>query len=321
MATIAIVTSGIKSRSAFEVARRLRRAGHDVHYLSHDDLRTQADHLGIPFRELEGDPPHIPRTHYRQGNAALKALQAIGKLFTVRRRRRKAIADLRLDDFSAAIDDIQPDLFIIDCEMHAQVIAASSYDAPVSLITGWLAMFEQPGSPPLNTSAVPGPDTAQAWTAFRGWKRARLRKEKLRTVGADARSIYLELARSTGYPLDELVDDQWQIPFNHRTAPLIICNSISLDFPRSPLSNEVHVGPVILRDRAPHPLDANARQALGGIVAERERRDTPGAFIYCAFGTVFGGDDRDFPHRIAQNQNQPDVASPCRISSRLCMIV
>ena len=297
MTRILVVTTGISSIALtnLEVARRLTAMGNDVAFASQDPIAHLVGPLGLPFIELAGEAPHRARAYYRQNGRIGKLVQFGLKWPTLRSRRRRAIEDLGIDEFMVELERFDPDLVLIDVEMHPHLMAAAAAGRRVVQTSTWLSMYRRADHPPLSRYEPPGPDADRSWREFRRWKRRTLLQQWLHTVGEDPRSLFLQVGRERGFPVErEIVHDQWLLPFNYRSLPVMMLSPPELDFPAPPALAEHHIGPVVLHDR-PEPAEAlspSDRERLAVLpVAGRP-------LVYCSFGAQLQGDDADFFTRV-----------------------
>ena len=293
MANILVISSGLTSKylTHMELTRRLQILGHEVCYASQGSIEAVVAAQGLPFLRLRGEAPNKPKTYYRQNGALAKLLQFVGKFLTIRQRQKKAIRAFEIEHFLATVANVNPDVLIIDIELHPQIMAAYSIGKPVLLTCSWLSIFEHPNSPPMNLYELPGNNVRKSWQGFRRWKKQLLLKKRIHTVGEDAATLYKLLGKQLNFPIDNEIDDeQWILPFSYRNLPVLMLSSLEMDFPREPFPVEHHIGPLILKNRSRRKFSPGEEESLENILSQHRNRKGGKKLVHCAFGTNFQGD-------------------------------
>jgi UDP:flavonoid glycosyltransferase YjiC (YdhE family) len=248
VARLLSVTVGIKSHlySHLALARQALRMGHVPAIASHDaGIRLHVEHAGvefIPLRPAEGTWQSAP---YRGGLRGWLG----GQEFVAERR--KAI--LSGVGMPQACERFDPDLTIIDSELHEHILVSHLSGCATASIEFHLSNSRQPNVPILSQFYLPEDTLNSRLRCSLGWQSTRARRRlgrllrKWTTFGLDKHSTIEALARRGGAKLRDLVDTgQWQ----HYAFPGIPCLRATvpqMDFPSgAPRANELFVGPLIL---------------------------------------------------------------------------
>jgi UDP:flavonoid glycosyltransferase YjiC (YdhE family) len=292
MANILIVTRGLPSvlYQSVELARRLAAAGHRVTFAGDPDARALVEHLGLAFHPLEP-------SRYEPFLEEDAAAPLLGRVLDLGGRRGRARDALAVVAFAGFLRDHQPDLTLINGEMHEHIIVAAAAGGRVGLLNSFVSIWRQPGVPPPHTLARPGIGwSGTRWGTSLLWLALRLRKQRtrwsehVRHVGCDRVSIVGDLARSVGYALERETDDrQWLIPFTYRRLPVLSLHALEFEFPHAPPAHVRFVGPMVLESRVDQPQAAN-RDRLEAVLARRRESGNDGRLIYAGFGSVLSTD-------------------------------
>ena len=290
MATILCVTVGLPSvvYKSVELARRLAAAGHRVVFAGQEGDRRLVEQVGLEFLALE-------QSRYEQFLDADARSGALRRLLALGRRREAALESLALDGFTGSLERLDPDLVLINGEMHEQILAAVGAGRRVALINTFASIWRRPGLPPPSRLVVPG----AGWRGSRLsiellWLELLLRKRlrnwlgRVRRLGCDRPSLLRALARRAGLDFRRETDaGQWLIPFTYRRLPVLSLQAVEFEFPHRPPARVRYVGPMVLERRVDRPLPAEHRARLEAILARRREGGDRRRLIYAGFGSIF----------------------------------
>ncbi len=292
MASILSVTSGFGSilYPSVELARRLAAHGHQVTFAGAPQSRDLVEHHGLGFLPLE--PSRYPEFLEQDAQEGI-----LGRFRNLSRRRERARASMALEGFVRAVGELDPDLVLLDGEMHEHIMAAAGTGVPIVLLNSFASIWRQPGLPPAHCRVEPG-------VGFEGsrfgiwllWQALGLRKRRsavcqwIQRVGCDRRSILRHLARETGFDFHRETDaGHWLIPFTYRRFPVLSLHALEFEFPHRPPPRVHYVGPMLLDTRLDRPMGEEARGVLDAIFARR-RCGGEHRLIYAGFGSVLTTD-------------------------------
>ena len=163
--------------------------------------------------------------------------------------------------------DLDPDLVLINGEMHEHIIAAAGTGRPIALLNTFVSIWRRPGLPPPHHLVRPGVGwrgsrlgISLLWRELRLRKRLRACSQRIRRLGCDRLSILRRLAREVGFDFRRETDaGQWLIPFTYRRLPVLSLHALEFEFPHRPPSRVHYVGPMVLESRVDRPLPAADR--------------------------------------------------------------
>lgn len=309
MGKILCVTNGLAGLlySSLELARRLADAGHEIEYASFPEIGPTVEHHGVQFHAL----PPSRYQEFLHGDAGKNGLNRLRHLSGRRQRAADAVA---VTDLAGWIEDVGPDILLIDAEMHEHIIAASATGVPIALLNTFVSIWRRPGLPPPHHYAIPG----RGWKGSRAgewflWQNLRLRKarravvQRMRHVGCDRQAILRQLAERVGCDLTVEADfNQWLIPFTFSRFPVLSLHALEFEFPHEPPPGVHYVGPMVLADRSDQGLDGEARGEIERLCLRR--RDSGGRrkLIYAGFGSGFTTDLGLLNRLIAAVADHPD---------------
>ncbi len=291
MAKIVFIAHGLTSplNTSLELSRRLEAAGHRVTYVSHADIGDSVAAAGFGFVRLNEDPAV-------EQPPALR-LNVFGWISAMRRVRRRSIESRQIEE---VITDLEPDLLLIDIEMHYSIIATASLGIPTMLVLNWFSILKSPVVPPLSSAVLP----ADADGIERAWRRvrrnavgSRIRHKLSRrglgdllrpvSIGTNYYADLRQVARSRDYSLPDNTDrNQWLLPFTYTRLPMLCLNARELEFPNTDHPNLRYAGPMVNLLRREHRAgDDVARWEK--FLSERRDSDERRPLVYCSLGSYW----------------------------------
>ena len=290
---ILVVTAGRSGLlySSVELARRLVAAGHRITYAAPVAAREIVEHHQLDFIGLEA-------SRYEDFLEQDRNAGRLQRLLHLRRRRVEAVESLALDSFVEAVADLDPDLMLIDGEMHEHIIAASGSGVPTALLNTFVSIWRRPGLPPPHHQVQPGVGWKGSrlgirilWFALRVRKWRKALVQLVQRVGCDRRSILRHLARETDFALSRETDsDQWLIPFTYRRLPVLSLHGLEFEFPHQPRDGVHYVGPLVLLDRADRSMMPGEGSRLDALLRHHRKSVGETKLIYAGFGSEFSTD-------------------------------
>lgn len=288
MSRILIISQGRVAmlHATTALAARLVEAGHSVIYASPDQVASRVRAAGLPYQQLA---PNGLSDHD------------------------SGIEDLGISDLPDTVDQIEPDLLLIDIELHAHILTCMPMGVPIGLLSPFISIVKRRGLPPLHSSVVPGrgwrgsmPHAEWLWARFRFRKLLQLWLDRLRSAGQDQVSLLKSLAAAQGIQWHaEITAWQWLIPFSYRHLPVLSLTASELDFSLDTVSGTRYCGAMIERQRPGEIISADTRSRLDSLY-ENRRSGSSRALIVCSLSTFFAADP-GFVYRIVDAvAGQPD---------------
>jgi len=294
MARIFIVTTGLTGilNASFEMARRLRAAGYAVTFAAPRPVgeRMAAEGLAfveLPFIDLDPAPP-LPKGSGRVRRTWLR--------FRDRKERRAAALErYRPHAFRQAVEDLDPDLVLIDIELHEYIFSAYEMKRNLVLLSQWYSTWRRPGLPYLLTDVIPGVGEAGTQDAMSAhWEAVKKQRSKmfarmaLLSSWTDRRSILLALADECGFPRDLIRENWWPGVFTYNDLPAISMTPYEMEFPHEPRPDLHYVGPMVREGRKEKPAVSHDGLSLDDLLAKR--KSAGAKLILVTVSTLHAGD-------------------------------
>lgn len=324
VASLLFAVHGLRSalNNTTALARLLVDRGHDVTFASFRDVRAEVEHVGARFVFLSDGP---------EARAELAKAQAargkIGSLATARRLRHDL---LELAQPQRVLHEVNPDLAIVDIEMHGMVLAVHRLDVPSVHTLSWHDPTRAWSRPPMHTELAPGNATAYplrvawAWAALIARRRVRQLAGPLTKPGAVARVLPPQLntpdratiqamARRLDVDLDTIASrHDWINPHTYVHRPIMSYTIRELEFDQASPVGVTHVGPII---------DPKRHERLNApnhdLAAFLDRFSTAGRrLVYCSMGSLQQANARFYQMVIDAFADEPDWGVVIGLGSR-----
>ncbi|MEO0537094.1 MAG: nucleotide disphospho-sugar-binding domain-containing protein [Cyanobacteria bacterium P01_A01_bin.123] len=297
MAHIVCVTGGLTGmlNASLALVQQLAQAGHRITYASPADLSAPVSSQGIAYVQLDPwvfQPQEPPLSRWQ-------------KLRTLRSRQKWAVDMLGVQNFVPVMQDLAPDLLLIDIEMHPHIMAAVMHQLPVALLCPFLSIWRRPNLPPIHTNIVPeegwrGQRLGIAWNWLRyGWRKWKeSQRDRWRRVGLDHISVMYCYARQLGYPARASFGfNQWLVPYPHRHLPILCLHPLELDLPHEPHPSMRYLGPMVLENRQESRVKSITNKTLEQIFDNC--RSAGRSLIYCGCSSLAKADGQ-FLRRVME---------------------
>jgi len=175
MAHIALVTGLLTGRihSSFELASRLQKEGHSITYLCQPKTQKKIEANGFvcePVSEITFDYKD-PRRKDMESSWFKKFLFHFKNLDNHYAAGEKI---LQLDAHKKLLSKVNPDLILVDVELHDLIFTAVDLKIPIRLTTTWFSDTISLNSPSVRTGVMPGSKIKVFWSWFvmrlmQGW--------------------------------------------------------------------------------------------------------------------------------------------------------
>lgn len=297
MANILCITSGLTGilNASFELVSRLEAMGHSVTYSSPRDVNENVSVQGFNYLQLDPinfDPAPEPPAF---SGPLRKLNRLLHKVTHIKERRRKAVLALNMDSFKEKLAHVNPDLIVIDIELHEHIMTLISMKQNVLLLSQWFSTWNRNGLPPIQSSIIPGISFNGSKLGMRlSWmnlKRKRwymFTKKKATSVYTDRRSILQQHAKAVGFPGQYIKENYWPGPFSYDQLPVISMTSQALEFPHDVRPNLYYIGPMIYGNRKDPSDNSMFSQKLNEVFEESKSENIK--LIYCSVSTFSMGD-------------------------------
>lgn len=294
MSTIAIVPSLLTGRinASFEFATRLIAEGHTIIYLcpSYSIEKIKANGFStilLPYIAFNYENP-------LKGNRAYSWMDKLKfhlKYYNKHYAQGKEI--LNLEGHKAKIVAVNPDLILIDNELHELIFTAWDLKIPVKLITTWFSDKISLKTPSIRTSIIPGKRFSGSKVGIGiSWFKMRLKIRgrillNILTFQNYRRWMIKTYAQNIGFNTNELLPNTLPPLYSFKKLPIISFSMLELDFPNSGLDNITHVGPMIYENRIDKTEISSLAETFKKIIDDKN--NTNKKLIYCSVGSYAKG--------------------------------
>ena len=183
----------------------------------------------------------------------------------------------------------------MDIELHEYIITAFARQFPVLLLSQWFSIWNNPGLPYILRDTIPG--VGQKGSVFNikyDWfltgikRKLTFAKKKWRSGFTNRRTILLDLAKATNFPLNYISKNYWPGPFLYDQLPVISMTAKELEFPHELRNNLSYVGPMVnaqrIDEKSPEMLELELQKVFD------YKKENEAALIYCSVSTLSKGD-------------------------------
>ena len=300
MAKLLVVTNGLTGmrNAAGEMCRRLVAADHTVHYASPEPPAPGVERLLAAYHRL----PPLQLNPAPPLGSAPQPIRWVSGLVHFAARRRAATANLGQDAYVDLLESLQPELVLLDVELHAHIFSTHRLGYRYALMSQWFQTGNLPGLPPLDTDLLPGQTSAIRSARAAAAKKARQRRRRMawREASNDRFSVLDAFARNCGFPDHQLTQDGWPPPYGYRDVPTLHFTARELDFPYAVPPTTRYVGPMV-REAA---WEESMSDDLRNLLADARRRNQK--VLYLA-GSSMRGQTAGYLRRIVRVvEGRPD---------------
>ena len=324
MARIVYITNGMAStlNSGFEMSQRLVDAGHQVSWLSGRESHELIVARGFDGQVIESDQTFLKRV--KEINNQFSRLRPLQFLSWFRARRELRRQSIENDEITQKVKALQPDLLLIDYEMHFAIIATAKLGIPTLLPIVWFSIFHSLDLPPLHTDLPPATTESErqeihsAWSKLwnrRRWSHAVDRfgpaamRRSIQPIAftTNRRADLRKVAQANRFLLDKQTGtNHWIKPHAYLNLPALCFNASELEFPHPYHPNMNYVGPMIDHQRNDDAIDPESIARWHAFLKERKSQDTQRPLMYCSLGTYWSTDKAMIQTVIDAVRNRPD---------------
>jgi len=302
--------------ASLALAKRLQADGHEITFLSFRDVSADVEANGFDF-ELLSDGP--------EAEARFRAsIASRGRLRSLRLGRQLRSQLIHSTEARQAIARIEPELMIIDAEMHAVILATRALEIPTILAIPWFSPYRAPGHPALHTELRPSTSFLGRRRIDAAWEWHRLRRRVHRRLGSLTRrairhqvtpfhlntpnlATIRALADFHGVDLDAITSwRNWISPVMYPGIPLISYTAAEMDFPHETPSEFTWVGVVLDEQRPETMVSEQTRRRWETFRDEMLAAERP--IIYASMGSMQTGDPTFYRRIVRVARNRSDWA-------------
>jgi len=305
MARILIIHTGLTGilNASFELVHRLEKTGYNCVLATPKKVEKKVEAQGIQYLQLDPvnfDPaPELPN----YSGPLRKVSRVIHKYAKAGSRKEQAIENLGMDAFWEKVQSVNPDLVIIDIELHEHLMTLHVNGVNMVLLSQWFSTWNRKGLPPIVSDIIPGegetgtPEAIEkSWEHLIADRHKMFEKIRIRSAGTDRRSILLEYANKIGFAQDYIKENYWPGPVSYAQLPVLSITEKALEFPHDVRPNLHYVGALVSTNRIER-IPAADQEKIIGILSETKHNRKK--LIYCSVSTFKAGDTTFLDNVIA----------------------
>lgn len=291
MAHIVLVTGLLTGRinASFELASRLQKEGHEITYLCQPSTLVKIQSYGfnalavskITFDYKDPRRSAMESSWFKKLRFHLKYLKSHYS---------EGIKILKLEEHKALFRQVNPDLALIDVEIHDMIFTAIELKIPVKLTTTWFSDKISLKSPSIRTGVIPGRGVNGtkvgilfSWLLMRAKINARVVLNRL-TFTNYRRWMFKKYAKNIGFDTSGLLVNTLPPLYSFTKLPIVTMTMSELEFPHKLAKNMIYVGPMIRENRNLQKEDPAVADRLKTIY--RKRDTEKGQLIYGSVGSM-----------------------------------
>jgi UDP:flavonoid glycosyltransferase YjiC (YdhE family) len=291
MARILIIITGQAgvTNASLELSRRLTAVGHHVTLAAPRDRAEEASAAGIDFLLLPTINENPEKTILRLEGPLPKAGGARKEAIVERRLAAKVLTQPFV--FEPTLDELRPELMIVEVELHEYILEAWGAGQNMILLSQWYSLWDRPGLPYQLVDTIPGRgwrgSKLAMWLHWKktGFGRMRMHRKRARRFhGTERRSALLALAEEVGFPRKYIRKSFWPGAFTYEGLPVMAMAPLEMEFPHTPPPWLQYVGPMVLATRPEGRKRSLNGFSLEAIYALREERNAK--LILCTVSTM-----------------------------------
>lgn len=291
MAHIVLVTGLLTGRinASFELASRLQKEGHEITFLCQPSTLEKIAANGFKARavsEITFD--------YKDPRRSAMESSWFKKLWFhlkyLKSHYSEGLKILKLEEHQKLYREVNPDLALVDVEIHDMIFTAIALKIPIKLTTTWFSDTISINSPSIRTSVMPGRGFSgtkigilMSWAVMRAKIHARVLLNRLRFENY-RRWMFKTYAKRIGFDTTGLLVNTLPPLYSFTKLPIVTMTMSELEFPHKLAPNMMYIGPMVWVDRRHLPVDLAMNDRLRSIYETRRLQN--GKLIYASVGSM-----------------------------------
>ena len=272
--------------ASFKLASMLLAKNYRVTYSGLKEFEKEVLTKGFEYY-LESDAPISPSSNKRPGFFVKLSNRNRG----IRRHRQYEKGNA----FVQIIDDLNPDLIVVDSPMVRNAIPIFETGIPFMIFESMVSLDQSPLHPPLCSEIIPKNTFFNKLLIKLDWQKYYLNLyiiNHLFGAGFPPKNSIKKLAKRTNFPVKE-IDFNRYFHVGLNNVPEIIASPLEFDFPRKKKSNQYYLGVSVTENRkeASHDLKYNNTRLMIEQIVSQNKSCNPEdkvVMIYCSFGSNAG---------------------------------
>lgn len=286
--------------NGFAFARHFINDGFDLTVACDQNISTLAAAADVPFRHLQSlsytqtTQRYLAITQSRKPGRIRKWFSSLRVAYDCWQLRQQTLED---NEYLQLIDELQPDVLLIDIECHLAVIAGSTLNIPTAICTRLFNHRPGDGVAPLHSNLLPLAQTANQLRVKAQWWKLRMHSTLIAMRQNVSKQRIMPIHyRSVSMPDIKAIADRYRVdlrsisttahwfrPVTYTHVPILSMTLGDLDFNRSVDNDFTYMGPMIGERDYAFDLQADDDKKLDCFINQANLDGRP--IIYCAMGT------------------------------------
>jgi zeaxanthin glucosyltransferase len=273
---------------SIKLASVLKDVGYDVVYLNMVSFHRELEKHGFEYVTIEQFSQQ-----FVLGKWIFNFKLFFDKLFDFNRRELFKSEELKFQLFKKAIDELSPDLVLLDDQNMLKAIYYEMCKTKIVCIDTMPESSMLDNIPPYTSFFVPANTFISKWTCKLLWLRKiiqnkwRLKMLQFNLIGTDSYSTACKIARQQRISLKKRTDLKRGFNIGIRNIPHLIAAPAAFDFPHSKKEGIFNIGPLVDINREGE-IDKSRYNALRNKLNKFKEKES-GFIIYCSLGTITQG--------------------------------
>jgi len=271
--------------ATLKIATKLKEAGYDVVYGSHNYLKNEIEKFGFKFFPLP--LLSVVKVTFRVRFSRLNRIATFFYWFISQEKLVKTMGDIQ--DFQEAIEEIKPDMVLQD---EQEVLKSLFYDLDKTKIVAFQTKPDTrkiKGIPPFTSFYLPRENMFNTLYCSLLWNIQLLRYKssyslnRILTFGQDNFSVLKQLGKKFKYNLKEKADIERSFGVGVKNIPRLVISPAAFDFPHPEKENVFRIGPLIDIKREGKINQPRYVNLLNRLELTENDKDF---VVYCSLGTI-----------------------------------
>jgi len=294
MKHIAIITTGLVgiTNASFKLASKLQSEGYKITYLCPYDIREKVERQNLNYIQL----PEVKfgfsflKTNTINSKSLSKFKTYLYHFTHLRKQYKEGLFMLNFNIYEDILDNLKPNLVLIDQELHEIIFSSIKLNIPVKLISQHLYNEMRIGLPPIRSNIIPGIGfkgsklgILLAWSVVKLKIRGRMWINDI-TLKNSRKSILKRYAKNIGFSKKHLISSNFPSVYINNFIPTLSMNLLELEFPFSKPKNLTYIGAMILENRTESGKHQEVLNQINTIISLKKNANKK--LIYCSLTTM-----------------------------------
>ncbi len=290
------------TNASIELANRLINEGHDITYLSPIDIKEKVINSGLNYVQLPEINFYLSIKEHLIPSAKKKHLiQAYFYVLThLKTILNKGIISLKLHEYENILKKVNPDLVLVDVEVHEAILAALKLNIKTQLLSQHLFDQRRVNLPSITTGIIPKKGLSGSsigielsWWKLKLTQYARAQFNKLRLM-YNRKSVLFFYKKKHGITGLKTANRRFPSDFIYPKFDTLFMVMPEIEFPLKKPKNIHYLGPMINTKRETSQIPEDLKK----LVDQKHKKNAK--LIYCSLTTMKNMGDLNFIKKLIE---------------------